>query len=159
MAEGKIVIQASNGVIPPQDWDLLLLDKASGVNLDKPVFWAVGDGHPRNRVHSTVIMTQAYMAQKARQDKGSGFGCRGYVLTHWDKENSYRAYRDARDGKVRLIHADDMTFLRAYAPVKTKAGYEGFKLGSAPEGDVTDETLFRSRNPEAETDGILESGK
>lgn len=156
ISKGEILVQAQDDIIPPKGWDTLLLEKFKGT--EGAAFVAVGDGHRKDRVHVTSAMNRAYMEQKAAGDcEGCGFGHPGYFSMYWDTENSYRAYRDARDGKVALIDATDLIFYHDHpAFVKGKPWDATYKLENAPEHYEAGARLFNERNPQAATDGIME---
>lgn len=159
ISTGSIIIQAQDDIIPPMHWDTLLLEKLKDVHIGKdPIFVTVSDGHRKDRIHVTSIMSRTYMNQKAAGDcSGCGFGHPGYFSMYWDTENSYRAYRDARDGKCKLVNATDLIFFHDHpAFVKNRPWDETYKIENAPEHYKAGLKLFRARNPMSGSDGIME---
>lgn len=157
ISTGRVIVQAQDDILPPYHWDTLLLERLGDL-IEKPSFVAVSDGHRKDRIHVTSIMTRPYMEFKAKGDcEGCGFGHPGYFSMYWDTENSYRAYRDARDGKCNLIDATDLVFFHDHpAFVKGKPWDETYKIENAPEHYDAGAKLFNERNPQASKDGIME---
>lgn len=153
---GHILIQAQDDVEPPQDWDELLL--AHWVNNtrapDEPAFFAVSDGFRQDGLCCTAIMNRARYEQCGRE-----FLHAGYLSVFSDDEVTYRAKRDARDGKCRFIDARSLTFLhRHHYHDKTVPMDATYERENSSEAYRIGGVLFAQRNPEAATDGIRNWG-
>lgn len=155
LADGKLLIQASDDTEPPQEWDLDLckrLEWEAGPDWTNiPVFAAVSDGYrlARGELCTMAIMTRAYADQKG------DFVHPGYRSVFSDDENYYRAKRDARDGKVKLIEARDLVFLhRHHCHDPSVPDDATYRRGNSPESYAIGSKLFWDRNPEAKTDGL-----
>ncbi len=162
-SHGEILVQMQDDLELPQDWDTKLHNAVHyGTKPpDKfgcPVWWdakgssafvAVSDGYRKDRLCCTAIMT------RARYEQCGEFLHAGYQSVYSDDEVTYRAYRDARDGKCAMIEARDLVFLHRHhyhdknIPLDQtylrENSAEAYRLGAE---------LFARRNPEAATDGL-----
>lgn len=148
---GHILIQAQDDVEPPQDWDHLLLAHwvANTRAPDEPAFIAVSDGFRKDELCCTAIMN------RARYKQCGEFLHAGYLSMFSDDEVTYRAKRDARDGKCTFINARDLIFLHRHhyhdksvpmdATYEIENSAEAYRIGGA---------LFAKRNPDAHKDGL-----
>jgi glycosyltransferase involved in cell wall biosynthesis len=150
---GAILIQAQDDILPPQDWDQILIDRFEGVK--GPAFMTVSDGHRKDQIHVTSVMNREYMEIKAKEDcEGCGFGHPAYFSMYWDTENSYRAYKDGEEGIITLIDGTDTVFFHDHPTfVKGKPWDETYKIENAPEHYEEGQRLFYERNPGAKEKG------
>lgn len=153
LADGRLLVQASDDTEPPQDWDLHLqkrIEWEAGPDwMNLPVFVAVCDGYRKDRLCTSAIMTRVYAEQKG------SFIPPEYRSVFSDDEVTYRAYRDARDGRVKLIEARDLVFLhRHHVHDRSVPDDATYQRGNSPEAYAIGSKLFWERNPEARTDGL-----
>jgi hypothetical protein len=154
-AKGALLIQASDDLIPMLDWDLCLskrIEWEAGPDWTRlPVFVAVSDGY---RLGDHELVTSAIMTLVYAEQKGS-FIPPEYVSMWSDDEVLYRAKRDARDGRVKLINARDLVFLhRHHVHDKGVPDDDTYRRTGSAEAYGKGSALFWSRNPEARTDGL-----
>ncbi len=155
-SKGALLIQASDDLEPPQDWDLDLCKRVeweAGPDwFNLPIFVDTCDGYRKadGELCTAAIMTRAYAEQKG------DFVAPCYRSVFSDDENHYRAKKDARDGKVKLIVARDLVFLHRhhYHEPKTVPFDATYARGNSAEAYAIGEKLFFERNPEARTDGL-----
>lgn len=149
---GKILIQMQDDLELPLHWDISLTNailRAGITNLDDPFFVAVSDGFRNDGICCTAIMNRARYQQEGE------FLHPGYMSVFSDDDVTYRAYRDAKIGKCKLVDARDLVFTHRHhyhdKTVPMDATYErenssdAYRIGSE---------LFVQRNPLAATDGI-----
>lgn len=150
---GTILIQGQDDVEPPVGWDDLLVKKivsAPGPNpWEEPAFIAVSDGFRKDELCCTAIMNRARYKQQKE------FIHPGYLSVFSDDDVTYRAKRDARDGKCIFINARDLVFLHRHhyhdksvpmdATYELENSAEAYRIGGA---------LFAKRNPDAFKDGL-----
>ncbi len=147
LATGDVLIQAQDDLEPPQDWDWHL---GHLLACAAPAFVAVSDGHRGDRLCITSIMNRAYFELKGE------FMSPEYVGVYGDDENTYRAYRDARDGKCAVIEARHLVFLHrhpGFYPDQVKED-DTYRKENASEAYNHGHRVFYERNPEARKDGI-----
>ncbi len=146
---GEILIQMQDDLELPEKWDALLSEKLAGIDEKKPAFIAVSDGFRTDGICCTAIMNRARYTQQGE------FLYPGYISVFSDDEVTYRALRDARDGKCTFVNARDLTFLHRHhyhdKSVPMDATYE---RENSAEAYAAGGALFASRNPLAATDGI-----
>jgi hypothetical protein len=152
-SKGDLLVQAQDDLEPPPGWDHELLHRLQAHFLEgwrhAPAFIAVSDGHRKDRLCVTSIMTRPYMEVKGH------FLCPEYPGVVADSENTYRAYRDARDHRVILIEARELVFLhRHHYHDKSVAWDPTYAAENDPAAYRRGSELFEKRNPEAKTDGL-----
>jgi len=162
ISRGKIIIQAQDDCYPPQGWDTELL-KAIG-NPDEPAFVAVSDGQRTDRLCVNTIITRSYMNQKATREVSdfgnvsfaNGFMHRGYPAVFADTENTYQAYKHARDGHCKLVEARHIVIFHDHPHFNPAIPWDStYASENSSEGYRIGNQVFLERNPEAATDGIL----
>ncbi len=151
VSTGEILVQMQDDIELPEGWDYAIIERLTEVveDPDKPAFIAVSDGFRKDALCCTAIMT------RARYDQCGEFLHPGFRSVFSDDDVTYRALRDARDGKCAFVNARDIVFLHRHAyhdkSVAMDATYErensseAYRIGSE---------LFAKRNPEAATDGL-----
>lgn len=151
ISTGQLLIQGQDDVEPPHGWDFQLHKRmmAQPEWYGSPAFIAVSDGYRTDGICCTAIMN------RARYEQQGEFLHAGYISVFSDDEVTYRARRDARDGKCTLIDARDLTFLHRHhyhdksvpmdATYERENSAEAYRIGGA---------LFVARNPWARTDGL-----
>jgi hypothetical protein len=107
-ARGQLLIQAQDDLAPPPQWDSRLqqiLERAAGPDWEKkPAFVAVSDGHRKDRLCITAIMTKVY------RDQRGFFLFPGYDGVYADDDSTAQAYDDGDAGRLILIEARDLVF-------------------------------------------------
>jgi len=123
---GKVIVQVHDDVKPPQDWDLLIVDRLG--DLDAPALLQVDDGNPVNPgkpyLVTIAIMTRAYALRVG------GLWNPGYVSIYCDDDLSLKALQDGvfiKAPEIKFDHkwggADgDETYRRSYRPANWKTG-------------------------------------
>lgn len=146
---GKILIQGQDDVEPPEWWDLELLKRTNRLGFLPAQFIAVSDGYRKDALCCTAIMNREYMEME---------GCflfPGYISVFSDDDATYRALRNARDGKSDFIEAKELVFLHRHHYHDKSVEWD---QTYARENDAiayrVGEKLFRERNPRAQTDGL-----
>lgn len=153
VSEGEILIQMQDDLEPPFGWDSILLQKIiTSVGFDwpfKPVFVAASDGYRKDAICCTAIMNRCYRDQKGE------FLHAGYQSVFSDDEVTYRALRDARDGKCTFVDARDLVFLhRHHLHDSSVPDDETYRRENSAEAYRIGGALFAERNPKAATDGL-----
>jgi len=103
-------------------------------------------------------MTRAYMNQKASEEEPveNGFMHRKYATVFADTDNTYRAYKDARDGRCNLVEARHITIYHDHPHFNQSVPWdETYLKENSPEGYRIGKEVFLARWPESTTDGIL----
>ena len=153
LASGELLIQGQDDLEPPAFWDMELisrLEKECGAEwMHKRVFIAVSDGYRPDRLCITSIMTRPYFLFKRE------FICGDYPGLYADDENTYRAYRDQRDGNCQVIEARDLVFRHRHHYHDLSVPWDDtYCAENADESYQSGAKLFNERNPEAQKDGI-----
>lgn len=154
---GDLIIQAQDDVEPPIGWDVLLVDlllEKVGANWrDVPIFVAVSDGYRSDELCCTAIMN------RKRMEQAGCFICGDYLSVYSDDEVTYRAKRDARDGKCTFIDARQLVFRhRHYAHDSAVPKDATYEWENSPHAYNFGHGLFHQRNPEAVRDGLRNWG-
>jgi len=152
-SHGKLIIQAQDDVEPPENWDekLDLLVRLHG-GYDEPLVIAVGDGYRKG--HAALLMCTA-ICNRARINQEGFFLYPGYQSVFSDDDFSYRAYRDERDGCVKVIRAPRLVFLhRHHYHAKEVPWDSTYAHENDPAAYALGQRLFNERNPRALTDGL-----
>lgn len=109
-SKGKVILQVSDDVEPPQGFDRMLLERIADLN--KPTVIAVSDGY-RKGAHgglmTTAICTRAYCELEGH------FICPLYMSMYSDDDFTIRAKAHAAAGEATLIDARDFVFLHRHA--------------------------------------------
>jgi len=145
-AYGHLLIQAQDDLAPPEGWDRQLLQRLErqvGADwMHKPVFVTVSDGHRKDRLCITTIITQVYRNQRGF------FLFPEYDGLYADDDSTAQAYDDAAAGRVRLIEARDLVFEHQHF---TYEGGMSFDETYASENSSVNyregEALFARRHP------------
>lgn len=152
---GTVLIQGQDDIEPPEGWDKLLFDKifqslggCQGM-FETPIFVAVSDGFRKDALCCTAIMN------RARYKACGEFLHAGYQSVFSDDEVTYRALRDASDGKCIYINARDLVFThRHHYHDPSVPMDETYRRENSSEAYGKGALLFAQRNPKAATDGI-----
>lgn len=152
-ATGALLIQSQDDLEPPERWDELLLERLQktfgGEWENRSAFIAVSDGYRKDGLCITTIMTRPYLVYKGE------FGSAEYPGLYFDDENTYRAYRDQRDGKCTVIEARDLIFRHRHHSNDTAVPFdETYALENCSNAYHEGQRVFVERNPEAGRDGL-----
>jgi hypothetical protein len=147
-----ILIQMQDDLELPQDWDRLLLEQLEtyvGKDWQKePVVIAVGDGYRKDGLLCTAICSRVRYEQQ-------GFLCADYLSVFSDDEFTYRALRDARDGKCQFVDARHIVFKHEHAYHNKDIPMDAtYQRENSAEAYTIGQAIFAARNPQAATDGI-----
>lgn len=150
---GELLIQGQDDIEPPMDWDEalnseIILHCGSRLFFENPFFIAVGDGYRKDALCCTAIMSRAYMAMEGH------FLYPGYLSVFSDDEVTYRALRNARDGKSLFIKTDLVFLHRHHYHAKEVPWDDTYAKENSAVAYRIGEKLFRDRNPRAATDGL-----
>ena len=152
---GALLIQAQDDVEPPEDWSTRLLETLwvnAGVARwqDQSIVVAVSDGYRQDKLLCTAIVT------RKRMEQAGCFLCPEYISVFSDDEHTYRALRDARDGKVKLINARNLVFRHHHHYHNKAVPFDAtYARENSAKAYGVGSNLFYQRNPEALTDGIV----
>lgn len=155
---GEILIQMQDDLELPENWDI----KLGGIlyrnfgdipiweNPPPSAFIATSNGFRKDALCCTALMT------RARYKQCGEFLHAGYQSVFSDDDVTYRAMKDARDGKCKFIDARELVFLHRHhyhdktvpmdATYERENSAEAYRLGAE---------LFAKRNPEAAIDGLV----
>jgi hypothetical protein len=152
-SRGLLLLNAADDCEPEINWDRRLIDRltyTAGVDwMHKAIFLAVSDGYRKDRLCTMSIETRKYSEMKGE------FLHAGYPGIFSDDEATYRAYRDAKDGKIMLIEDKGIVFRHAHHyNDKSVPWDETYAHQNRPEAYTSGLKLFNERNPRAATDGI-----
>jgi len=153
VSKGEILVQGQDDVEPPFDWDEELIKAIIGpphIHLDtvKPFFIAVRDGYRKDALCCTAIMSRSYMEMEGH------FLFPGYLSVFSDDEVTYRALRNNRDGRARLIPTEIVFLHRHHYHDKAVPWDDTYARENSPRAYAVGEKLFHERNPRAATDGL-----
>lgn len=165
-AHGELLIQMQDDVEPPQGWDALLWEKydlavnwhhlrwkgAPDAPLHPAVVIRVSDGHRSDGLMCTAIIN------RARYEQAGEFLHPGYQSVYSDGDFTYRALRDAKEGKCQVIDARGITFLHRHhyhypKEVPMDATYARENSADAYASGLK---LFESRNPGWRQSGLVD---
>jgi len=152
---GEVLIQMQDDLELPDHWDSVLM-KAILANREaclalmvSPVFVRVSDGYRNDGICCTAIMNRARYLQQGE------FLHPGYISVFSDDDVTYRALRDARDGKCVFVDAREIIFLhRHHYHDKTVPMDATYERENSSEAYAVGSELFHKRNPQASTDGL-----
>lgn len=148
-ADGDILIQGQDDIEPPERWDLLIYNKIKEFEYDIPMFIAVSDGFRKDALCCTAIMTSSYRALTG------DFLCPEYISVFSDDEVTYRALRNARDGKSKFIDAKEIVFLHRHHYHDKNVPFDStYERENSAKAYAHGQRLFWERNPRALTDGL-----
>jgi len=147
---GLVLIQASDDVEPPQDWDKLLWAQIaifhwgdmmpSAINA-KPWVMSVSDGYRKDHLQTIAI------CNRARYEQVGEFIHAGYRSVFSDDDFTIRAIADSADGKCTLINARDLTFThRHHSHDKSVPWDPVYARGNSTEAYAQGQALFMKRN-------------
>ena len=141
---GLFLIQVSDDLECPQDWDLALLGRLpTGWETENHVI-AVSDGLRRDRLMCHAMCTRAYADQKGE------FLHPGYRGVFSDDEYSYIARRDAANGNCNIIEARDLLFLHRHHCANPEVPEDQtYRDQNSKEAYDAGRKLFIKRNPHA----------
>lgn len=146
MSHGIWLVQVSDDMEPPEDWVRLILDRAFYLRwVPVPsVVVAVSDGFRKDKLMTTFICTRPYAEFKGE------FLHPEFASMFSDDDATYRAYRDQRDGKCKVIDARDIVFLhRHHYHDKSVPMDETYMRQNADSAYQKGSALFTKRNPDA----------
>jgi hypothetical protein len=153
VASGDIMIQGQDDIEPPTGWDDSLIDlmvlNAGEKWREVPIYVAVSDGYRKDELCCTAIMN------RRRMEQAGHFICGDYLSVYSDDEVTYRAKRDARDGKCIFINARDLVFQhRHHAHDSTVPKDATYEWENSAHAYNFGHGLFHQRNPDAIRDGL-----
>jgi hypothetical protein len=96
---GELLIQVSDDLECPQDWDTALLNRLPELWINENLVVAINDGLRRDRLICHPICTRHYADQKGE------FLHKGFASMYSDSDFSYLAYRDQSNGNCKVIEA------------------------------------------------------
>lgn len=141
---GKLLIQVSDDMEPPEWWGSLLSIKSSDYEWTEPLVIAVSDGYRKDKLMTTFICTRAYA------DMQGEFICPDYVSVFSDDDASYRAWKAAQEGRCVLIDARDLVFKHRHHYHDKSVPWDGtYAKQNDPKAYAQGQRLFLERNPEA----------
>lgn len=143
-SRGDLLIQVSDDMEPPEWWCSLLILTPSDHEWTEPLVIAVSDGYRKDRLLTTFICTRAYAEMEGH------FICPDYVSVFSDDEVTYRAWKNAQEGRSKLIDARDLVFKHQHHYHDASVPWDAtYARQNAPEAYAQGEYLFMQRNPEA----------
>lgn len=149
MSTGTILIQGQDDIEPPVDWDINLQKRFTRLPYMPAVFIAVSDGYRKDALCCTAIMNRAYYELEGC------FLCPDYISVFSDDDVTYRALRNARDGKAQYIEARELVFLhRHHYHDKSVPMDDTYMRENSATAYRVGQKLFHERNPRALTDGL-----
>ena len=152
ISTGDILIQGQDDVEPPLNWDARLEHTAERAKAhsedDRPFFIAVSDGYRKDDLCCTAIMSRQYYELEGF------FLCPEYLSVFSDDEVTYRALRNARDGKAEYIKTNLVFLHRHHYHDKAVPFDETYARENSATAYRVGQHLFWQRNPKAATDGL-----
>jgi hypothetical protein len=150
---GDLLIQSQDDLEPPEHWDTLLIDEIKrqvGEHWRNiPLFVAESDGYRKDELCCTAIMN------RKRFEQCGHFIPPEYLSVYSDYEVTYRAKRDARDGKCMFVDARQIVFRhRHHYHDKTVPMDQTYEWENSAHAYNFGHGLFHQRNPEAIRDGL-----
>lgn len=140
---GALLLQISDDLVCPQDWDTALLNRLPEQWETTPLVIAVNDGLRRDKLMTGAICTRMYADWKGE------FLHPGFMSMYSDDDFTFRAYRDQQDGNCRVIEARDLLFEHQHH-CKTNAEPDATYLWTGrKEAYEHGKKLFLERNPMA----------
>lgn len=145
-AYGHLLIQAQDDLAPPAGWDTQLierLERHAGVDwASKPIFVTVSDGHRKDRLCITTIITRVY------RDQRGFFLFPEYDGLYADDDSTAQAYDDAAAGRVQLIEARDLVFEHQHFTYPGGMSFDETYASENSSASYRDgEALFARRHP------------
>lgn len=143
-SKGTILVQVSDDMEPPEKWDEKIASEVAMAPKVAPVVVAISDGHRKDKLMTTFICTRSYAEMKGE------FIHPGYASVWSDDDATYRAWRDAQEGRAVLIDARHIVINHRHHYHDSKVPWDAtYERQNAPKNYEQGERLFIQRNPEA----------
>ncbi len=141
---GQILVQVSDDVEPPQDWDRSLSECFHAGRIgDWAAFARTSDGYRNDALMVTAICNRSYYTMQGE------FLHAGYQSVFSDDEYSCRAYAAADEGRAVCVDARDLVFLHRHAyHDKTVPLDATYSRQNSAEAYARGSELFMHRNAE-----------
>lgn len=146
---GQLLIQGQDDVEPPGWWDLELIKRFNRLGFLPAQFIAVSDGYRKDAICCTAIMNRAYYEMEGH------FLFPGYMSVYSDDEVTYRALRNARDGKSDFLDCRDLVFRHRHHYHDKSVDFDTtYERENSAVAYRVGQKLFLDRNPRVLTDGL-----
>lgn len=140
-SRGEILVQVSDDIEPPHNWDVALWGCLVDRNWSAPCVIAVSDGFRKDALQTIAICT------RPRYKQVGHFIFPGYHSVYSDDDFTINAIADAADGKCELIDARHLPFLhRHHYHDKAVPMDDTYARGNSAEAYAAGQALFMQRN-------------
>lgn len=144
MSSGKIIIAMPDDVDPPHYWDNMIVQKLKDY-IDKSAVLAVSDGHRKDNLMPTPILTR-----KRFEEQGNQIFSPEYKTVYADNEFTHRAYKD----KV-VVEGREIVFTHNHPLFNKDIPMDATYLKQNAEENYTEGLeIFKRRNPEIILDTV-----